>query len=162
MMAARVDRNERKVALPDGVRCAIALSYDTDTAGGYAPDGVCHGRTPPFLHEYMLRLCDAAERYGVKLHFMQIGNGLEEPRVVEYCREVLDRGHVFDNHTYSHLGLNTPDVAALDDELARTNRLFEQRLGWCGSAEEMLADERIEAIYIATNNKTHFPSPGRP
>ncbi len=124
------DRRELKVTLPEGVRCAIALSYDTDTAGGYAPDGICHGRTPPFLHEYMLKLCDAAENHGVALHFMQIGNGLEEERVVEYCREVLERGHVFDNHTYSHLGLNTPDVAALDDELARTNQLFEEHLGW--------------------------------
>ncbi|MDP6776260.1 MAG: hypothetical protein QGI83_05810, partial [Candidatus Latescibacteria bacterium] len=72
-MTASPDRRELKVALPEGVRCAIALSYDTDTAGGYAPDGVCHGRTPPFLHEYMQRLCETAEQHGVALHFMQIG-----------------------------------------------------------------------------------------
>ncbi len=119
-----------QVRLPEGVRCVIALSYDTDTAGGYAPDGVCHGRTPPFLHEYMLRLCDTAEQYSVTLHFFQIGNGLEEPRVVEYLKEILRRGHIIDSHTYSHLALTTDDVTRLDDELVLTNELFKERLGW--------------------------------
>ncbi len=119
-----------KVSLPPGVRCAIALSYDTDTAGGYAPDGICHGRTPPFLHEYMLRMCDAAETHDTRLHFFQIGDGLEEPRVVEYVREILGRGHIVDSHTYSHIALTTTDVEALNHELAVTNRLFKERLGW--------------------------------
>ena len=118
-----------KVRLPEGVRCAVALSYDTDMAAGYAPDGICHGRTMPALQEYMLRLCDTAERYGARVHFFQIGNGLEEPDL-EYLKEILHRGHLVDSHTYSHLALTTEDVGLLDEELARTNRLFQERLGW--------------------------------
>jgi len=113
--------------LPDGVRCAIALTYDTDMAGGYAPDGTCHGRTMPALQEHMLRLCDTAEAFAVSLQFFQIGNGLEEDDL-DYLREILRRGHLVDSHTYSHMPL-IGDPDALRDELARTNRLFEQRLG---------------------------------
>ncbi len=119
-----------RVQLPEGVRCAVALSYDTDMAAGYAPDGICHGRTMPALHEYMLKLCDAAEQHSVKLHFFQIGNGFKVPEVVEYLREILSRGHVLDSHTYSHIPLNTEDVNKLNEELALTNRLFEEHLRW--------------------------------
>ncbi len=117
------------VNLPDGVRCAIAMTYDTDMAGGYAPDGVCHGRTMPAIKEYILRLCDTAEDFGDRLHFFQIGNGLEATEDVSYLQEVLDRGHDLDQHTYSHVGLNTEDLALLDRELSRTNELFAERLG---------------------------------
>jgi len=123
------DRTPVRVTLPEGVRCAIALTYDTDMAGGYAPDGVCHGRTMPALQEYMLRLCDTAERYGVWLHFFQIGNGLEATEEVAYLREVLDRGHDLDSHTYSHVPLVTDDLDLLDFELRRTNELLSERLG---------------------------------
>ena len=123
------DQTPVKITLPDGVRCAIALSYDTDMAGGYAPDGVCHGRTAPFLAEYMLRLCETAEQFGARLHFFQIGNGLEENQDVGYLREILARGHEVDSHTYSHAPLITEDLELLDEELARTNGLFEERLG---------------------------------
>ncbi len=123
------DHTPVKITLPDGVRCAIALSYDTDMAGGYAPDGICHGRTAPFLAEYMLRLCDTAEQYHVKLQFFQIGNGLDADQDVAYLEEILARGHEVDSHTYSHVPLITDDLALLAEELARTNRLFEERLG---------------------------------
>ena len=119
-----------EVELPAGFRCAIALSYDTDMAGGYAPDGICHGRTMPALHEYMLKLCETAESYDAQLHFFQIGNGFEVPEVIGYLREILDRGHIIDSHTYTHLSLATPEVKALDEELALTNRLFEEHLDW--------------------------------
>lgn len=117
------------VHLPENVRCAIALSYDTDMAGGYAPDGVCHGRTMPALKDYMLRLCDTAEAYEIRLQFFQIGNGLEPSEDVGYLQEILRRGHNMDSHTYSHVPLDTDDLELLTDELQRTNRLFEQRLG---------------------------------
>lgn len=123
------DCNPLPVTLPEGVRCAIALSYDTDMAGGYAPDRVCHGRTAPFLAEYMLRLCDTAERYGVALHFFQICNGLEPDQDVQYLRDIIARGHVVDCHTYSHLPLNTADVELLAEELQRSNQLLAERLG---------------------------------
>ena len=38
--------------------------------------------------------------------------------------------HIVDSHTYSHLPLITDDLPRLDEELARTNELFQQKLGW--------------------------------
>ena len=55
------------------------------------------------LRDYTLRLCDTAE-FGVQLHFFYVVNGLEEPDI-DYLREILRRGHVIDNHTYSHAAL---------------------------------------------------------
>ncbi len=122
------DRTPLPVTLPDGVRCALALSYDTDMAGGYAPDGICHGRTEPFLADYMLRLCDTAESHGVRLHFFKIANGLEPDMDISHLEEILERGHSVDSHTYSHVPLITDDLELLEDELARTNRLLRERL----------------------------------
>jgi peptidoglycan/xylan/chitin deacetylase (PgdA/CDA1 family) len=123
------DFNPIRIEMPEGIRCAIALTYDTDMAGGYAPDLVCHGHTMPALQEYILKLCDTAEKFGVHLQFFQIGNGLADEDI-GYLREMLGRGHVVDSHTYSHIPLITDDLAALDHELALTNELFEKRLGW--------------------------------
>lgn len=117
-----------KIRLPEDVRCAIALSYDLEMCGGYQPDNVNHGRLFPELQEYALDLCGVAEDFGVRLHFFYVGNGFEE--TFDCLKSILDRGHVIDNHTYSHLSLITDDVETLDDELALTNRLFEERLGW--------------------------------
>ena len=117
-----------RVRLPEGVRCAIALSYDLEMCGGYQPDGINHGRIIPEVQAYTLNLCGVAERHGVPLHFFFVGNGIEHTR--DCLREILRRGHVLDNHTYSHVALTTDDVAKLDEELALTNRLLEERLGW--------------------------------
>ncbi len=123
------DRSPLQVTLPEGARCAIAVTYDTDMAAGYAPDGVCHGRTMPALKQHILRLCDTADSFGVRLHFFQIGNGLEATEDVGYLREVIDRGHDLDQHTYSHVPLIADDLELLDFELRRTNELFAERLG---------------------------------
>lgn len=117
-----------RVRLPEGVRCAIALSYDLEMCGGYQPDGVNHGRILPEVQAYTLDLCTVAESFGVQLHFFYVGNGLEE--TVGCLRAILDRRHLLDNHTYSHLSLTTDEVGRLDEELALTNRLFRERLGW--------------------------------
>jgi len=125
----RNDRTPITVTLPEGVRCAIAMTYDTDMAAGYAPDGICHGRTMPQVKDYMLRLCATAEEHRVRLHFFQICNGLEATEDVGYLREVIDRGHDLDSHTYSHQPLVTDDLGMLDFELRRANELLAERLG---------------------------------
>ncbi|MSS73840.1 MAG: hypothetical protein EXS64_20490 [Candidatus Latescibacteria bacterium] len=117
-----------RVMLPEGVKCAIALSYDLEMCAGYQPDLINHGRILPEVQEYTLDLCRVAEEYGVRLHFFYVSNGFEQ--TFNCLKEILDRGHVVDNHTYSHLPLVTEDVGKLDEELALTNRLFEERLGW--------------------------------
>jgi peptidoglycan/xylan/chitin deacetylase (PgdA/CDA1 family) len=114
--------------LPAGVRCAIALSYDLEMCAGYQPDLVKRGRILPEVQRYMLELCAVAEAFGVQLHFFYVGNGLDETYAC--LRALLDRGHVLDSHTYTHLPLITDDVRRLDEELALVNELFERRLGW--------------------------------
>jgi len=119
-----------KVKLPSDVRCAVAITYDTDMAGGYAPDGICHGRTAPFLMDYILRLCETAEDYDVRLQFFQIANGLELDEVVSHVKKVIRRGHTVDCHTYNHINLAQSSLNELENDLNLANRLFEKRLGF--------------------------------
>jgi len=116
------------VKLPPGIRCAVALSYDLEMCAGYQPDLINHGRLMPELQEYTLDLCAVAEQFDVRLHFFYVANGFDQ--TIELLREILRRGHTLDSHTYTHLPLITDDVQRLDDELALTNRLFEERLGY--------------------------------
>ena len=80
-----------RVELPEGARCAVALSYDLEMCAGYSPVLINHGRIMQPLRDYTLRLCDTAEAFGVQLHFFYVVNGLEEPDI-EYLREILRRG----------------------------------------------------------------------
>lgn len=122
------DYTPLKAKLPEGVRCAIALSYDLEMCAGYAPDGVNHGRIMPTLQAYTLHLCDIAEQYGVKLHFFYVCNGLEEEDI-QYLQEILRRGHVIDSHTYSHQHVAQSSPKLLDQELSIANRLLLEKLG---------------------------------
>ena len=117
-----------RVALPQGVRCAVALSYDLEMCAGYSPTLINHGRIMPPLREYTLDLCTAAEAFDVSLQFFYVGNGLEDPDI-DYLREILRRGHVLDNHTYNHVHLSMPDTELLRQELELTNRRLRERLG---------------------------------
>src|SRR5687767_5455436 len=96
--------------------------------GGYQPDVINHGRILPEVQRYTLDLCSVAEALGVQLHFFFVGNGLD--KTYACLRQILDRGHILDSHTYTHLPLITDDVQRLDEELALVNDLFERRLGW--------------------------------
>ncbi len=116
------------VKIPDGVRCAIALSYDLEMSGGYEPNGGGHGRVIPEVQDYARGLCDVAEEYGAKLHFFCIGNGVEH--TLPLLNEIISRGHIIDSHTYSHFKLRSNDISSLKEELEKTNRLFEEKLGW--------------------------------
>jgi peptidoglycan/xylan/chitin deacetylase (PgdA/CDA1 family) len=117
-----------RVSLPDGVRCAVALSYDLEMCAGYQPDGVNHGRILPEVQKYALDLCGVAEEFGTQLHFFHVGNGFDE--TFDCLEEMLHRGHFVDNHTFTHLPLLTDEVERLDEELAKVNALYEERLGW--------------------------------
>ena len=117
-----------RVELPEGARCAVTLSYDLEMCAGYSPVMINHGRIMRSLRDYTLRLCETAEDFGISLHFFYVVNGLEEPDI-EYLHEILRRGHVIDNHTYSHMMLNYPDVAQLSWELTTANRELQSRLG---------------------------------
>lgn len=117
-----------KATMPEGVRCAIALSYDLEMCAGYAPDGINHGRIMPELQAYTLKLCDIAEQNGVKLHFFYVCNGLEETDI-RYLQEILRRGHVIDSHTLSHQHVAQSSPSLLDHELSQANQLLKEKLG---------------------------------
>jgi len=72
-------------------------------------------------------LCDIADRYNTKLHFFYVCDGLELDDI-SYLQEVVRRGHIIDNHTYSHQGVAIISPAELDEELSRANRLLLERL----------------------------------
>lgn len=94
--------------------------------GGYAPEGVCHGRLAPFLMDYITMLCETAEEYGVSLQFFQIANGLEDEKVTSYLRRIIIRGHVVDCHTYNHINLAYSLPEEIDRDLRLANTLFER------------------------------------
>ena len=119
-----------KVKLPSNVRCAVAITYDTDMAGGYSPDGVCHGRTARFLMDYIEVLCETAEEFGVSLQFFQIANGLEVKDVVSHLKKIISRGHYVDCHTYNHINLAYSSPEEIDRDLSLANQLFERELGF--------------------------------
>jgi peptidoglycan/xylan/chitin deacetylase (PgdA/CDA1 family) len=119
-----------RLRIPAPYRCAVAFTYDTDMAGGYAPPGEgCHGRTAPFVADYMRRLMDAAERFDARLHFFKIANGLEEGRDYSVYQDALRRGHDVDCHTYNHLNLAYTPPEELDGDLRRANALLREKLG---------------------------------
>ena len=117
-----------QINLPDGVRCAVALSYDLEMCAGYSPVFINHGRIMPPVRDYTLDLCATAEEFGARLQFFYVGNGLED-QDIEYLREILRRGHTIDNHTYDHVALTMTDTDLLRQELDLTNRRLKERLG---------------------------------
>src|SRR5690242_13177930 len=78
------DYRPLQVKIPDGYRCAVSFTFDTDMAAGYSPPGKpdpyngSHGRTAPFVADTMRRMMDVAEEFGVRLHWFKICNGLED------------------------------------------------------------------------------------
>jgi len=116
------------VALPEGIRCAVALSYDLEMCSGYACDGINHGRIMQPVRDYVSRLMAVAERYNTKLHFFYVCNGLEEGDN-DYLKEILKRGHVIDSHTYSHQAITAISANELNKELSKANHLLENELG---------------------------------
>ena len=116
------------IELPGDVQCAVALSYDLEMCAGYSPSMVNHGHIIPDLQKYTLTLCDIAESYDVILHFFYVTNGLEAENI-DYLKEIINRGHVIDSHTYSHVSLATDDEELLDSELKKANQLLAEKLG---------------------------------
>ncbi len=105
-----------RITLPPDVRCAIALSYDLEMCAGYAPDLINHGHIIPEIQQYTLDLCDVAESFDARLHFFYVANGLESDNI-GYLKEILERGHIIDSHTYSHVSLAIEDMQLLQNNL---------------------------------------------
>jgi hypothetical protein len=123
------------VRIPDGYRCAVSFTFDTDMAAGYSPldkpnpYGGSHGRTAPFVADTMRRMMDVAEEFGVRLHWFKICNGLEDGCDWSVYEEALARGHDVDCHTYNHCNVASTSSEELREDLPRANALLKKRLG---------------------------------
>jgi peptidoglycan/xylan/chitin deacetylase (PgdA/CDA1 family) len=92
-------------------RCTIALGYDCD-----------------IFDHHLLDLCSVADDRGARLQFFAQGMSFEQP--CDCLREIAARGHDIDQHTWSHISLIDASLAEVEDEIARTNAAFEERLGF--------------------------------
>lgn len=77
----------------------------------------------------MRRMMAMAEQFGVRLHFFKIANGLEGDCDYSVYREMLERGHDVDCHTYNHVNLAHTDPTRLDMDLQLANALLKAKLG---------------------------------
>ena len=85
-----------------------------------------------------------------KVKYGMIGfGGIAENRVAK-------EGFACDKNRFAPLQF-TELVAATDINQARKSAAEALGLKWYASADELLADPEIQAVYVATNNKTHVP-----
>jgi len=117
-----------------GSKCAVAIGYDVDVPGDldylYVKDlgwqGGCHGHLNEELINYVKMVVRIAEDYDAKLQFFLQGNTLEDP--AEHWIEIVERGHAIDQHTYSHISLPHTPLERIESEVAKTERLIEDKL----------------------------------
>lgn len=89
----------------------VALTYDDGPHPVYTP-----------------QILDILDKYHVKATFFMIGQQME--RYPEVVKEVLDRGHVVANHTYTHPGNIEADTSAqVIRELEKCEQIIERMTG---------------------------------
>ena len=119
------------MALFPGNRCVVALGWDCEMIGAYAdtnPTGTTHGYLDDRVWQAMLDLAAVAEQANMRLQFFILGQTLEQPAGI--LRDLAARGHALDQHTYSHLSLLSDDPGGVRQQIAETNRLFVEALGF--------------------------------
>lgn len=112
-------------------RAVIALGWDCEMIGDYADTnatGVTHGHLDDRVIEHMLGLATVAEQADFRLQYFILGQTLEQP--VDFLRDLQSRGHALDQHTYDHLSLISENQEGVRRQIAHTNELFEQHLGF--------------------------------
>ncbi len=123
--------------------CSVTFSYDVDMPSGgntYLYDRVipwlrgedghdAHGHLNDDIRNYIKKLSATAENYNAKLQFFIQGNTFEIQEDIALWKEIAQRGHSIDNHTYSHLGpLGKKTTQEIDHEITETKRLIEEHL----------------------------------
>jgi len=118
------------INLPPKHRCGVSFTFDTDMANGYSPPDApgCHGRTADFVADKMRSIMEIAERFGIKIHFFKIANGLEDGCDFSVYREAIERGHHVDSHTYNHIALADTAPDELNKDLKKANELLKKKL----------------------------------
>lgn len=85
----------------------VALTFD---------DGPSSVRTSPLL--------DLLDKYNVKATFFMIGKGIEQHP--EIARDVVNRGHMVGNHSYSHKRMILKSPTFVKDEIVKTEKLLQE------------------------------------
>ncbi len=81
---------------------------------------------PSYL--YTEKILDTLKSYGIKASFFLIGS-----RMIEYpdiVKRIKLEGHDLGNHTYNHTRLDKFIDQRIDEEIAETNRVYENILGF--------------------------------
>ena len=79
------------------------------------------------------KLMDTLEEYDGQGTFFIVGSRVEESEVHnDILKSILDRGHQLANHSYNHQNFNTLGSEALNDQIDRTNNIFEEATGYKG------------------------------
>ena len=124
--------------------CVVAFGYDVDMPGDPAylydrslgwrsrpnPESVtdyCHGHLNEDVSGYIQLLTRRAEDFDVRLQFFLQGNTLEDP--ADLWVDLVRRGHAVDSHMYYHVALTTEPLDSIGEQLKRTRKLLEEKLG---------------------------------
>jgi peptidoglycan/xylan/chitin deacetylase (PgdA/CDA1 family) len=76
---------------------------------------------------YTATILSALRKAGAKATFFLVGRNVEQ--YPGLAREIIAEGHAVGNHTYSHVKLDSGDVAVIKDELARASEVIEKITG---------------------------------
>jgi len=84
----------------------------------------------PVYLEGIERFAALLDRRKLSTTFFVTGKDLEIERKCAALKDIAAAGHELANHSYSHiLGLTTLDDAAIEQEITKTQHMFESRLG---------------------------------
>ena len=100
---------------PNGAQFCLSMTFDIEMSYNFpywTSDYDDYGAIDPHVKQYVHRLLDVADKYGVKLQFFVVGSALEDPDV-DYLKRLVAEGHALDNHTYRHVNVKAERVADL-------------------------------------------------
>jgi len=119
---------------PESTQDALAA----DMANGRWTRGFVHHRIVHFTFDdgprpsTTRRLLEQLDHYGIKATFFVVGEQLEGRRHAEQralLREMARRGHTIGSHTFDHSNLTDLSDAEIEEQLTRTEAVFETTFG---------------------------------
>ena len=106
---------------PNGAQFCLSMTFDIEMSYNFpywTSDYDDYGAIDPHVKQYVHRLLDVADKYGVKLQFFVVGSALEDPDV-DYLKRLVAEGHALDNHTYRHVNVKAERVEDLHSSYKR-------------------------------------------
>jgi peptidoglycan/xylan/chitin deacetylase (PgdA/CDA1 family) len=104
------------VRLPDGATHGVALMLCVEMCSNFPYWSSTwddrKGAIDADTKRYIAQLSSRAHELQIPLHFIVLGSSLEDPDI-DYLLRARDHGHVFGNHTYSHLFVKARTIPSL-------------------------------------------------